>query len=46
MDSERERPSCTDQFDRQQKPELSQDRWIDDFFKRLRILLDRVAGKK
>jgi hypothetical protein len=47
MDSEKRRPSCTDQFeDPSERKPAWDDRWIDSFIRRLLALLDRIAGKK
>ncbi|MGY4496979.1 hypothetical protein ACVWYH_000906 [Bradyrhizobium sp. GM24.11] len=46
MDSEKQRPSCTDQFDGPPEPKSGSDRWLSSFVKRLIELLDRIAGKK
>jgi hypothetical protein len=46
MDSEKRRPSCLDQFDRRPDSQPQQKDWIESFIKRLRDLLDRIAGKK
>jgi hypothetical protein len=46
MDSEKRRPSCRDQFDRQSDFAPERDGWIERLVARLRALLEGVAGKK
>ncbi len=45
MDSEKDRPSCRDQFNRS-NPQPKGDDWVETFIARLRALLDRMNGKK
>jgi hypothetical protein len=46
MDSEKRRPSCTDQFVEPPEPKPGWDRWLDSFMKRLLELFGRTADKK